>query len=109
MNVNNKKGQPRLLVRVAMDCPVRRKGDRMGVRSPQLNTTNYQDKTMTDIHNSAQRARLFPWIIVRLLPNLQRITVGRFRHRSHAEGHLRVLKQVMPMADFAIAFDLMRE
>ena len=57
---------------------------------------------MNDIHNSAQRARLFPWIIVRQLPNLQRITVGRFRHRSHAEGHLRVLKQVMPLAEFAI-------
>jgi hypothetical protein len=64
---------------------------------------------MTDIHNSAQRARLFPWIIVRLLPNLQRITVGRFRHRSHAEGHLRVLKRVMPLAELAIAFDLMGE
>ncbi|MFB2974625.1 hypothetical protein [Microseira sp. BLCC-F43] len=43
---------------------------------------------MTDIHNSAQRARLFPWIIVRLLPNLQRITVGRFRHRSSRRGTL---------------------
>jgi len=64
------------------------KGDRMGVRSPQLNTTNYKDKTMTEIHNSADKARVFPWIIVRLLPNLQRIAVGRFRHRSSRGGTL---------------------
>jgi predicted metalloendopeptidase len=35
--------------------------------------------------------------------------LGGFAIAPHAEGHLRVLKQVMPMADFAIAFDLMGE
>ncbi len=34
--------------------------------------------------------RLSPWVIVRLLPNMQRIVVGRFRTRSDAEGHLQV-------------------
>lgn len=61
---------------------------------------------MTRNYNSALEARLFPWTIVRQLPNLQQITVGRFRNRSDAEGHLRVLKQLMPQSQFAIVFDL---
>jgi hypothetical protein len=30
--------------------------------------------------------------------------IARFRRRSDAEGHLRILKQMMPNAEFAIAF-----
>lgn len=54
----------------------------------------------------AQRALLFPWLIVRLLPNAQRITVGQFRNRSDAEGHLVILKRMIPNAQFAIVFEL---
>ncbi|HAX75972.1 MAG TPA: hypothetical protein DCY88_09075 [Cyanobacteria bacterium UBA11372] len=64
---------------------------------------------MTDIHNSAQRARLFPWAIIRQFPNLQRITVARLRNRSDAEGHLIALRRLIPQAEFAIAFDLTGE
>ena len=41
---------------------------------------------------------LKPWIVVRLLPNLQRTVVGRFRSWSDTDGHLRVLKQLLPAA-----------
>jgi hypothetical protein len=49
--------------------------------------------------------RLKPWIVVRLLPNLQRVVVGRFRSWSDAEGHLRVLKQLLPSARLTLVFD----
>ncbi|MBD2578654.1 hypothetical protein [Oscillatoria sp. FACHB-1406] len=48
---------------------------------------------------------LNPWIIVRLLPNLQRIVVGRFRSWSDAEGHLKVLRRLIPMASMIVVFD----
>ncbi|NEQ10729.1 MAG: hypothetical protein F6K37_33870 [Moorea sp. SIO4E2] len=32
--------------------------------------------------------RLHPWVIIRLLPQMQRVVVARFRNRSDAEGHL---------------------
>ncbi|NEP24183.1 MAG: SPOR domain-containing protein [Moorea sp. SIO1F2] len=50
--------------------------------------------------------RLHPWAIVRLLPKMQRVVVGRFRNRSDAEGHLKALKRLMPDAEFIIVFDL---
>jgi hypothetical protein len=36
---------------------------------------------------------------------MQRITVARLRNRSDAEGHLAVLRRLIPNADFAIVFD----
>ncbi|AOX01155.1 hypothetical protein BJP34_18430 [Moorena producens PAL-8-15-08-1] len=50
--------------------------------------------------------RLHPWVIVRLLPKMQRVIVARFRNRSDAEGHLWALKRLMPEAKFIIIFDL---
>ncbi|AOY81839.1 SPOR domain-containing protein [Moorena producens JHB] len=50
--------------------------------------------------------RLHPWAIVRLLPKMQRVVVGRFRNRSDAEGHLKALKRLMPDAQFVIVFDV---
>lgn len=55
---------------------------------------------------SAYRARLNPWVIVRLLPNMQRTIVGRFRSRSDADGHLQCLRQLIPHASFVVVFDL---
>lgn len=49
--------------------------------------------------------RLNPWTIVRTQANQQRFIVARFRRRIDAEGHLRVLKQMMPHVELAIAFD----
>ncbi|NEQ83116.1 MAG: hypothetical protein F6K26_23720 [Moorea sp. SIO2I5] len=50
--------------------------------------------------------RLHPWVIVRLLPRMQRVVVARFRKRSDAEGHLKALKRLMPDAQFVIIFDI---
>ncbi|NEO91743.1 MAG: hypothetical protein F6K56_16465 [Moorea sp. SIO3G5] len=50
--------------------------------------------------------RLHPWVVVRLLPKMQRVVVARFRNRSDAEGHLQALKRLMPDADFIIIFDI---
>lgn len=50
--------------------------------------------------------RLSPWIIVRLLPNMQRAVVGRFRKRSDAEGHLQVLQRLIPDAEMIVVFDV---
>ena len=58
-----------------------------------------------DIFIMLYRERLSPWIIVRLLPNFQRIVVGRFRSWSDADGHLRTLRQLIPTAEMTIMFD----
>lgn len=49
--------------------------------------------------------RLHPWMVVRLLPTLQRITLARHRRRSDAEAQIRVLEQMSPRENFAIVFD----
>jgi hypothetical protein len=51
--------------------------------------------------------RLNPWCIIRPFPNMRSSIVGRFRRRVDAEGHLRVLKQMMPTVPFEIMFDAM--
>jgi hypothetical protein len=50
--------------------------------------------------------RLSPWVIVRLLPNLRRVVVGRFRTRSDAEGHLQALRRLIPGAEMIVVFDV---
>ena len=49
--------------------------------------------------------KLSPWIIVRTQPEQQPITVGRYRRRTDAEGHVRVLKQMIPDIELAIIFE----
>lgn len=50
--------------------------------------------------------RLSPWCLVRHLPNMQRVTVGRFRRWNDAHEHMRILRQLVPEANYAIVFDL---
>ena len=50
--------------------------------------------------------RLHPWCIIRSCPNMRSIIVGRFRRRVDAEGHLQILKQLMPNVPFEIIFDV---
>ena len=38
---------------------------------------------------------------------MRSLIVGRFRRRVDAEGHLRILKQLMPSIPFEIVFDAM--
>ena len=55
--------------------------------------------------SSNYQQQLHPWCIIRLLPNLQRLTVARCRRRSDAEAHLRLLRQQIVSGDFIIVFD----
>jgi hypothetical protein len=63
-------------------------------------TPNNQEYIMT------YKNKLYPWCIVRHLPNHQRRVVCRLRSRSDAEGHLQVLRRFMPTLDFTILFDI---
>ena len=47
-----------------------------------------------------------PWAIVRLLPDLRRYTVARFRNRQDAEDHRRFLNRYMPASEFEVVFDV---
>ncbi|NEP09026.1 MAG: hypothetical protein F6K14_02005 [Symploca sp. SIO2C1] len=49
--------------------------------------------------------RLSPWCIIKLLPSMQRLTVARFRHRGDAEAHARILRRLIPHAEFTIIYD----
>lgn len=51
------------------------------------------------------KQRLNSWIIVRLLPNLQRRVVGRCRSWSDADGQIRILRQLLPEARLIVVFD----
>lgn len=47
-----------------------------------------------------------PWVIVRWHSLTQRTVVRRFRSRNDADGHLAVLRRLMPNADLRVVFDL---
>lgn len=51
------------------------------------------------------RERIAPWIVVQLLPQMQRVVCGRFHKRSDADGHLAVLRRQIPDRDFIVVFD----
>ncbi len=53
--------------------------------------------------------RLNPWCIIRPISTVQMRIVARFRRRSDAEGHLKILKQLMPDVPFEIMFDIATE
>jgi hypothetical protein len=53
--------------------------------------------------------QLYPWCIIRPLSKVQMRIVGRFRRRVDAEGHLRILKQLIPNVPFEIMFDITPE
>ena len=50
--------------------------------------------------------RLHPWCIIRPRSDMHTLIVGRFRRRVDTEGHLRILKQLMPNVPFEIVFDV---
>ena len=52
------------------------------------------------------KAQLYPWCIIRPFPNMRVQIVGRFRNRSDAEGHLQILKRLMPNVPYQIMFDI---
>ncbi|MFQ3617301.1 MAG: hypothetical protein SNJ50_11400 [Cyanobacteriota bacterium] len=42
------------------------------------------------------------WLVVRLLPKMQRITVAAFCKRADAEGYLQAVRRLVPQAQFVI-------
>jgi len=53
--------------------------------------------------------KLNPWCIIRPVSSVQMRIVGRFHRRVNAEGHLQILKQLMPNVPFEIMFDVAPE
>jgi hypothetical protein len=53
--------------------------------------------------------KLNPWCIIRPVSDVQPQIVGRFRRRSDAEGHLQVLKRMIPNVSYEIMFDIATE
>lgn len=51
---------------------------------------------------------LKPWAVARLLPNGKWILIGRYHHRSDADGHLQLLRQRVPNIEFKVVFDLLK-
>jgi hypothetical protein len=56
-----------------------------------------------------KKAQLYPWCIIRPFPNMRTQIVGRFRNRSDAEGHLQILKRLIPNVPYQIMFDITPE
>jgi|GEM_PF-500026 len=53
--------------------------------------------------------KLNPWCIIRPVSDVQMRIVGRFRRRVDAEGHLKILKRMIPDVPFEIMFDITPE
>jgi hypothetical protein len=51
-----------------------------------------------------QEKRLKPWTVVRSLPNLEKVVVGEFRSWSDADGHLQILKRMVPADRLSVVF-----
>ncbi|HIK39058.1 hypothetical protein HPC62_15015 [Thermoleptolyngbya sichuanensis A183] len=51
------------------------------------------------------RDSLNRWLVVRLLPKMQRITVAAFCKRADAEGYLQAVRRLLPQAQFVIVFN----
>jgi hypothetical protein len=55
------------------------------------------------------KTQLYPWCIIRPLPNMRSPIVGRFRRRVDAEGHLQILRRLIPSVAYEIMFDISPE
>ena len=51
------------------------------------------------------RERLQSWAVIRLLKDMQRTTVCRFRKESDADGYAKALRQLIPDGKFIVMFD----
>ncbi|MFL9458941.1 hypothetical protein AB0758_49205 [Tolypothrix bouteillei VB521301_2] len=57
------------------------------------------------MNNTAYRTALTPWAVIRWFSPTERTVVARHRSRSDAEGHLVILRRLMPEAEFRVVFD----
>jgi hypothetical protein len=53
----------------------------------------------------AYRDQLYPWCIVHSVHGAQSTVVARFRRRTDAEAHLRILRQTHPSFTYRILFE----
>jgi hypothetical protein len=75
-----------------------------------MSQNTQEDNTKLKSQAVAYKARLNSWAVARLLPNETRPEiVTRFRSRSDAEGHLKLLRQLTPSDRFEVIFDCQRE
>ncbi len=51
------------------------------------------------------RDRLERWLVIRLLPKMQRVTLVRCYRESDAAGYVQVLRRLIPDGEFIIVFD----
>jgi hypothetical protein len=51
------------------------------------------------------REQITPWIVVRLLPSMRRVTLARFRKRSDADSYAQTLRQLIPEIQLVVMFD----
>lgn len=49
--------------------------------------------------------QLNPWVIHQLMPDFTQRAVSRFRRRTDAEAYIKIMKQMRPSVEFAIAFE----
>lgn len=56
------------------------------------------------IPTSKSKANVYPWQIVRLLPDMQQQVAAQFHRRSDADGYLQALQRLTPSARYAIVF-----
>ena len=45
------------------------------------------------------------WTVIRLLPNMQRLTIRRFRNESDADGWANALRRLTLGSKFIVVFD----
>ena len=72
---------------------------------PPPSTATAQPACLQSPSLNGYQARLHPWCIVRLLPKMQRIVVGRFRKGNDADEHIRSLRHLIPQGQFIVMFD----
>lgn len=51
------------------------------------------------------RDRLQRWLVVRLLSDMQRVTIATFYYRSDAEGYVQVMRRLIPEGAFVVLFN----
>ncbi|MEM8503367.1 MAG: hypothetical protein AAF716_09470 [Cyanobacteria bacterium P01_D01_bin.1] len=64
-----------------------------------------QDPRTEDEKAKDYQRKLYPWCLVQHLPKMQNRTVARFRRRNDADAHQRILRQLIPLAQYTIVFD----
>jgi hypothetical protein len=72
-------------------------------------TTDYIQSNSDTQPTNGYKTRLNKWAIARMLPDMKREVVARFRSRSDADGHMQLLQQRTPGDTLMIVFDCPKE